>query len=123
MALHREGMEREEAERRKLEQRRMELENNKKRMESELARRASLTQAERERILKEHAVGMAELEKVLNEERKRQQRLYQEKLMERKGAKQQYRVERDRRLALFKMHYENLLEEKLKEAMIGEQST
>lgn len=63
---------------------------------------------------------MKEFSKVLEAERKRQQDIYMEKLQERKGAKQRYKTERDRRLALFKMHYENMLEEKLKEAMQSE---
>lgn len=93
------------------------MERKKKEMEEELARRGDLTKLERQRLLQEHDEHMKEFSRVLEAERKRQQDIYMEKLNERKGAKQRYKVERDRRLALFKMHYENMLEEKLREAM------
>lgn len=54
LALHREGLEREEAERKKLEQRKEQLERKKKEMEEELARRGDLSKLERDRLMKEH---------------------------------------------------------------------
>ena len=118
--LQLEGAQREQAEREKLGQRREQIEKRRQEMEAQLARRGELTEAERARVMAEHEASLAELQRVVGEEHKRQLAMTTAKLEERRGAKEQYKEERDRRLALFRMHYDQMLEDKLKDLVVAQ---
>lgn len=61
---------------------------------------------------------MKALEGALEVERRRQQDMLGMRLQERKMLKQKYREERDRKLALFKLHKEKMIDQKLADIKI-----
>ena len=63
---------------------------------------------------------MRELNKILETERIRQSQLISDKLKQRKHIKEEYKLERDRKLAVFKLHYEKLLEDKMLDILRNE---
>ena len=61
-------------------------------------------------LMRKHEEELKALEGALEVERRRQQDILGQKLQERKMLKQKYKEERDRKLAVFKLHKEKMID-------------
>lgn len=82
-------------------------------MANELKGRADLSEAMKKELLAKHEAEMRAVESALEEERRRQHDILGSKLQERRLLKQRYREERDRKLAVYKLHKEKMIDQKM----------